>query len=163
MSQLEHIIEVKATQTSTETVKEWPTRVCVLSVSGESFVVDLKYVREVFEGMPITPVPGMPSILNGVANLRGTIVPVADLRSALRLSVSGPPAKYVVVIQHGDKMMAVLVDKLPEVCDVLAQEFVSDVSQAMGKVPSFVGGIWKQAGGLSGLLEVPALLTYVEE
>ena len=163
MAQLEHIVEVKATHASTETVKAWPTRVCVLSVSGESFVVDLKYVREVFEVMAITPVPGMPPILNGVANLRGTIVPVADLRSALRLSVSGPPAKYVVVIQHGDKMMAVLVDKLPKVCDVLAEEFVSDVSQAMGGMPSFVGGVWKQAGGLSGVLDVPALLTYVEE
>ena len=163
MFQVEHVVEVKAIHTSVETVKDWPTRVCVLSMAGESFVVDLKYVREVFEVMAITPVPGMPSILNGVANLRGTIVPVADLRSALRLSVSGPPAKYVVVIQHGDKMMAVLVDKLPEVCDVLAEEFVSDVSQALGRMPSFVRGIWKQSGGLSGVLDAPMLLTYVEE
>jgi len=162
MAQLEHLIEVKATQASTEMVKEWPTRVCVLSVSGESFVADLKHVREVSEIMPVTPVPGMPPILNGVANLRGTIVPVADLRSALRLSVSGPPAKYVVVIQHVDKTMAVLVDKLPEICDVLAEEFVSDVSQAIGKAPSFVRGFWKQAGSLSGLLDVPAQLSYVE-
>lgn len=162
MAQLEHIIDVKATHSLAEIAKGWPSRVCVLSVSGESFVVDLKYVREVFEVVSITPVPGMPSMVSGVSNLRGAIVPVADLRPALGLAARGSTGKYAVVVRHGDKTMAVLVDKLPEIRDVLPEEFVSDVSQAMAGAPPFVRGLWKQAGTLSGLLDVPALILYVE-
>jgi purine-binding chemotaxis protein CheW len=162
MAQLAHIIDVNAAHPLAKAAKEWPSRVCVLSVSGESFVADLTYVREVFEVASITPVPGMPSMVSGVSNLRGAIVPIADLRPALGLAVHGSPGKYAVVIRHGDNTMAVLVDKLPEIRDVLPDEFVSDVSQAMGGAPPFVRGLWKQAGILSGLLDVPALISYVE-
>ena len=61
-----------------------PSRICLITLGGEFFAIDLRHVREVFELESITPVPGMPLSLVGVANLRGTVVPLADLRPALR-------------------------------------------------------------------------------
>lgn len=62
-------------------------RVCLVVLGGESFAIDLRQVREVFELESMTPVPGMPASLVGVANLRGTIIPLADLRQSLRCAV----------------------------------------------------------------------------
>ena len=55
-------------------------RAAVISMGGEILTIDLKNVREVFVVESITPVPGMPSGLVGVTNLRGTVIPLFDLR-----------------------------------------------------------------------------------
>jgi purine-binding chemotaxis protein CheW len=126
MAQIEGIVHhVEAVQAASATAATRPVRVCLLSLADESFVIDLRYVREVFEVKSITPVPGVPSILSGVANLRGTVMPIADLRSALGLPIWGASARYAVVIQQGVQQIGVLVDKVPEIRDV-RPEYVCD-------------------------------------
>src|SRR4029077_13667013 len=115
MGQIRGIVHnVKAQQAASATAATWPVRVCLLSLADESFVIDLRYVREVVEVKSITPGPGVPSLLSGVAHLRGTAMPIADLRSALGLPIWGASARYAVVIQQGVQQIGVLVDKVPE-------------------------------------------------
>src|SRR5437764_15368771 len=52
-------------------------RVCLISLSGELFAIDLRHIREVFEVDSVTPVPGMPRALAGVVNLRGWSIQLA--------------------------------------------------------------------------------------
>ena len=61
-------------------------RAAIISLGGELFTIDLKSVREVFVVESITPVPGMPSGLVGVTNLRGTVIPLLDLRPMFGLN-----------------------------------------------------------------------------
>jgi purine-binding chemotaxis protein CheW len=58
-------------------------RACLFTLAGEPFAVALGFAREVvsFEGYTI--VPGAPPPLLGVANLRGTVMPIFDLRPLL--------------------------------------------------------------------------------
>ena len=162
MAQIEGIVHpVKAVQAASATATTRPARVCLLSLADESFVVDLRYVREVFEVKSITPVPGVPSMLSGVANLRGTVMPIADLRSAFGLPILGPSARYAVVIQQGVQQIGVLVDKVPEIRDVLPDEYVTAAAQSPEGAHPFVTGILKLAGRMGSLVEVPALLSYV--
>ena len=56
---------------------------CVLTLGGELFAIDLRHVSEVFEVEAVTAVPSMPSYLTGVTNLRGTVITLVDLRGAL--------------------------------------------------------------------------------
>ncbi|MCY1034844.1 chemotaxis protein CheW [Corallococcus sp. BB11-1] len=48
-------------------------------LAGEEYAVGLLRVREIIEYRPITRVPGMPVAVQGVINLRGSVVPVVDL------------------------------------------------------------------------------------
>ena len=50
------------------------------SLHSENYAVSVLSVREVLEIVPITRVPGMPDFMKGVLNLRGSVVPVIDLR-----------------------------------------------------------------------------------
>jgi purine-binding chemotaxis protein CheW len=65
---------------------------CVLTLGGELFAIDLRHVSEVFEVEAVTVVPSMPSLLTGVTNLRGTVITLVDLRGSLGLSVTGDRA-----------------------------------------------------------------------
>lgn len=63
-----------------------PSRFCLFMLGAESFAVELNRVREIFTLESITPVPDMPPVLVGVANVHGMIVPLADLRPVLGVS-----------------------------------------------------------------------------
>src|SRR5580765_1537099 len=162
MTQIEGIVHhVKAAQAESATAATRPVRVCLLSLADQSFVIDLRYVREVFEVTSITPMPGAPAMLSGVANLRGTVMPIVDLRSALGLPIWGASARYAVVIQQGVQQIGVLVDKVPEIRDVLPGDYVTAATQSPEGAHPFVTGILKLAGRMGSLVEVPALLSYV--
>src|SRR5688500_10835871 len=82
---------------------EGALRMCVLSLGDELFAVYLRNSREVFEVESLTTVPGMPSMLTGVTNLRGTVVPLLDLRASLGLSTADAAMPFAVVIRHGPR------------------------------------------------------------
>lgn len=54
-------------------------------IAGVEYAVSLDFVREVIPYDTVTRVPGMPSTVRGVTNLRGSVVPVIDLAIKFRL------------------------------------------------------------------------------
>lgn len=140
-----------------------PLRVCLISLANELFAIDLRDVREVFEVEAVTPVPGMPQTLTGVANLRGTVIPLADLRSALGLPVAGPDLRYAVVLRHGSQQVGVLVDGVPEIRTVHPDEFLAAPARGADGSRPFVSSILRIADRMSGVVEVPSLMACVEQ
>ncbi|TAJ07843.1 MAG: purine-binding chemotaxis protein CheW [Nitrospirae bacterium] len=137
-------------------------RVCLISLGGESFAIDLRHVREVFEVDNLTVVPGMPSALTGVANLRGVVIPVVDLRSLLGLPISGTKLPFAVVLKHGTHQVGVLVEQVPEIRTVHQEDFLPAPSRGVQGPTPFVNAILKMDDRIGGVVEVPTLLSYVE-
>lgn len=54
--------------------------ILTLDLQGEIFAVEAACVREILDPPPITEVPGSQSFVPGLINVRGKVVPVADLR-----------------------------------------------------------------------------------
>jgi len=75
------------------------TTYVVLSVGGSSWCLDVRSVREIVPTPRITRVPGAPSGISGVINVRGRVIPLGDLGLALGFeeSVVGPRATAVVL------------------------------------------------------------------
>jgi purine-binding chemotaxis protein CheW len=139
-----------------------PLRVCLISLSGEFFAIDLRNVREVFEVEGVTPVPGMPAVLAGVANLRGVVMPLVDLRRLLGLPVSGPTPRFAVVIRHESQQIAVLVDQVPEIRTVQNDELLPAPARSAQSSTPFVTAILRLEDRIGGMVEVPTLLAQVE-
>ncbi|MEQ8224424.1 MAG: chemotaxis protein CheW, partial [Candidatus Eremiobacterota bacterium] len=55
-------------------------------LDGELFALDISKVREVLDYTKITRVPQMPEFMLGVINLRGSVVPVIDMRTKFGMS-----------------------------------------------------------------------------
>ena len=136
-------------------------RVAVISLSGEIFTIDLKNIREVFVVESITPVPGMPSGLVGVTNLRGTVVPLLDLRPMLGLSAEAAMI-YAVVVKHGNWQVGVLVDTVPEIRTLSKDQFLpAPTGTGEGAFP-FVSTVVKLEDRLRGMLETAVVLSHFE-
>ncbi len=138
------------------------TKVCLLTIGGEVYAVDLRNVREVFEVDVITPVPGMPPALVGVTNVRGAVVPVMDLRRLLGVSSAGPTPQYAVIINHGNHQVGVLVERVPEIRTVQTEQFLPTPSGDAREGKPFLTAVLRLDDRMGGVVEVPTLLACVE-
>jgi len=66
-----------------ETRSDVQVELACLEVRGQVFGVEVQQIREIVRAPAITPLPNAPALLEGVIDLRGTIVPVVDLGRAL--------------------------------------------------------------------------------
>src|SRR5271168_921070 len=85
----------------------------------QEYGLEIFRIREIRGYAPITPIPNVPSHVRGVMNLRGTVLPVVDLRMKFHL----PPIEYnkftvIVIAMVGDKMVGLLVDAVSDVLQV---------------------------------------------
>jgi len=136
-------------------------RAAIVSLGGELFTIDLQNVREVFVVESITPVPGMPAGLIGVTNLRGSVVPLLDLRQMIGLAAENA-LKYAVVIKHGNWQVGVLVITVPEISKLSKDQFLpAPVGTGDGGNP-FVSTVVNLEDRLRGVLETSVVLSHFE-
>ncbi len=132
-------------------------RVCLVALGEGSFAIDLGQVLEVFEPESITPVPGMPAALVGVTNLRGTIIPLVDLRAVLGVSASVLP-KYTVVVRHGTQQVGILVEGIPKIRTVRSDDLAAPSGHTVAeRLRDF-----KEEKKLSTILEISRLFASIE-
>ena len=103
--------------------RKFPARVCIFTVVDSQYTVDLRHVREVFPIESITPMPGMPPVIIGMTNVRGSVVPIVDLRLLLGLPQTKLIPLFAIVLWHEEYQLAVLVDCSPEIMAVLPEQF----------------------------------------
>lgn len=137
------------------------SRVCLIALGENTFAIDLRQVLEVFEPESITPVPGMPAALVGVTNLRGTIVPLVDVRDALGLSVTVLP-KYAVVVRHATQQVGILVEDVPEIGIIHSDDLVPTSVRTEAEKLSPSSGFVQTEKKPSVILDMSRLLASIE-
>jgi len=107
---------------STETITEI-AQYLTFTLDDEVFAVNISKVHEVLDFTKITKVPKTPDYLRGVINLRGSVVPVADMRLKFGLPKTEKTVNTCIVIMElsldGDNtVLGALVDSVQEVLDL---------------------------------------------
>jgi purine-binding chemotaxis protein CheW len=157
----QHVDPVAGQTGPAQTLGAGTMRAAIVSLGGELFTIDLQNVREVFVVESITPVPGMPAGLVGVTNLRGSVVPLLDLRQMIGLTAENA-LKYAVVIKHGNWQVGVLVDTVPEIRTLSKDQFLpAPVGTGDGGNP-FVSTVVNLEDRLRGVLETSVVLSHFE-
>lgn len=92
-------------------------------LAGEEYGVDILRVQEIKGWDSVTPIPNTPKYIKGVINLRGTIVPIIDLRERFSLdAISYGPTTVVIVLKvnsdNGSRTMGIVVDAVSEVYNI---------------------------------------------
>lgn len=93
----------------------------------EEYAVDILRVQEIKGWDSVTPIPNTPKYIKGVINLRGTIVPIIDLRQRFNMEeVEYGPITVVIVLKivctDRDRIMGIVVDAVSDVYDVPPEE-----------------------------------------
>lgn len=133
-------------------------------MAGEEYGVDILCVQEIRGWESATPLPNAPSHIKGVINLRGTIVPIIDLRQCFGLAAIEYTAVTVVIVlkvksADGSRIMGMVVDAVSDVY-ALAQ---ADMRAApdLGKAVNtdFIKGLVTVNDRMVILLDIDKLLT----
>lgn len=93
-------------------------QLCSFTVADLVCGIDIEHIQEVIVEHPITEVPLAPEVVEGLINLRGTVVTVVDLRK--RLGIAPRPegqSPSHVVVRHGGSIISLLVDEIGDVVD----------------------------------------------
>ncbi|MDR3264600.1 MAG: chemotaxis protein CheW [Synergistaceae bacterium] len=132
----------------------------VFALGNENFGVDVNIVREIVRVPPfITRVPNAPNYIQGVINLRGTIVPVFDMQ--LKIDMPTTPLTEearIIVLSVSDVMFGMIVNSVREVRTIYDSqlEAATRLSSAMDK--RYVMWVAKPADGrLILLLDISSL------
>ena len=99
--------------------------VLTLELHGEVFALEVRHVQEILDLVPITEVPNSRPFLNGLINVRGKVVPLADLRLKFGMEPTPPTIDTrIVVIEvevDGDPItVGIRADKVYEITEVAA-------------------------------------------
>jgi purine-binding chemotaxis protein CheW len=130
--------------------------VLAFTLAGESYGVEIAYIREVCQLKDLTPLPGLPPSVAGVMNLRGRILAVFDLRRFFELPARGITElnRVIVLGKDGDEL-GLLADAIDGVRDMAASELREGQSARSGGKDNFLKGI---DGRMMALLDAGRLL-----
>ncbi|MDC7226241.1 MAG: chemotaxis protein CheW [Spirochaetales bacterium] len=97
-------------------------------IENEIYAVDVFKVREILEVPDITRVPGMPPMIRGVINIRGSVVPVLDMKMKFGLEQTEETQDTAVIVTEitnadGIVQIGIIVDAAREVITLEAEDF----------------------------------------
>jgi purine-binding chemotaxis protein CheW len=154
---------------ATEAVKAAPTRggethqYLSFFLGGEEYATDILTVQEIKGWDTVTRVPYSPDYILGVINLRGSIVPVVDLRVRFSLEKAVFDAATVVIVVHvagtrGERIVGIVVDAVSDVYTV-PSENIQPPPDVMGSVEHmFVVGLANLDNKLLIILDIERLV-----
>lgn len=95
-------------------------------LADEIFALDVAKVREILEVTTITKVPQTPDFMRGVINLRGSVVPVVDMRLKFGMSMTEQTVNTCIIVVEvsldGDSLvLGALADSVQEVVELEAE------------------------------------------
>ena len=125
------------------------------------FAVDIMTVQEIL--MPpseVVPVPKAPSYVKGLLDLRGTVIPIIDMRLKLGMEESPLTKKSrVIIARAGKRPVGLLVDEASRIIRV-EDEMVQEVPDVIKEFPQshYVKGVIRENGKLILLLDLERVL-----
>ena len=129
----------------------------------ETYGINVMQVQEVLRYTEIAPVPGAPSYVLGIINLRGNVVTVIDTRQRFGLDSAPVTDNTRIVIIEADKqVVGILVDSVAEVVYLRQSEVETAPSVGNDESAKFIQGVCNKNGELLILVELDKMMSEEE-
>jgi purine-binding chemotaxis protein CheW len=123
----------------------------MLRLGGEPFAIDAGIVREIIDPIPTTRVAGARPFLPSIVNVRGNVIPIADLRVRFGMPAADDTKDTRIVVLEvalgGDQVVVgIIADKVYEVTEISPKDAQATPRVGMRLQPEFVRFIvkWNQ-------------------
>jgi len=131
----------------------------VFSLGGQPFALRSRDVRELVRAVAVVPLPKAPTIVEGVINARGRIVPVLDARARFGLPAKAlEPSDHMILADAGDRTVAIRADRVLDLVRVDAR----DIETASLPATPYVAGVAKLPNGIVVIHDLRTFLTTAE-
>ena len=129
------------------------------NLGDELYGVDILRVQEIKGYTAVTKIPNTPSHIKGVLNLRGTIVPIIELRTKFGMpTIDYTAFTVIIVVVVRDKVMGLVVDSVSDVLNIDKKDIQPSPQFGAQVDVSFLNGIGKSGDKLVALLDMDRLL-----
>ncbi len=129
----------------------------------EEYGVEINSVQEIIRAADITKVPGAPTHVRGVINLRGKIIPVVDLRKRFGMAeLEDSEEQRIIVIDMRNKRLGMLVDGVSQVIKLPGSVIEEIPEEAISVDQSYIRGVGKLDNRLIIILDLNRSLFLTE-
>ncbi len=128
-------------------------------VGDARLVAPLGVIREILTSPVLTRVPGAKTWMKGIANVRGNLLPVTDLKGLL-LGESTPIRQNarVLAVDNGTVSAGLLVDEVFGLRHFLDEDFSDDAGAVPAFIRPFINGVYRQNHEIWGSADLHALI-----
>jgi len=128
-------------------------------LGNEIFALDVAKVREVLDLTTITRVPRTPEFMRGVINLRGSVVPVLDLRLAFRMEAAGTTVNTCIIVVEVELdqerlVVGALADSVEEVVELEPDQIQPAPSIGSSVKTDFIRGMGRRDAEFLMILDI---------
>ncbi|MEO6444250.1 MAG: chemotaxis protein CheW [Gemmatimonadaceae bacterium] len=131
-------------------------------LEGEEYGIEILKVREIIGMLPVTRVPRTPAFVRGVANLRGKVIPIVDLRERFGMPRQDTAESCIVVAQVGGVPLGVVVDRVSEVLTIGDADIEPTPDFGAHVETGLLIGLATGSGRVRILLDIDQVLTATE-
>jgi len=128
-------------------------------IDGQKCLFHIERIQEIVTPGRVTRLPDVPAYVVGVSNLRGTIIPIIDLRLLFGLEPRTADADTrTIVVNVGDRIMGCTVDAVSQVIRIQADQIRPAPDAVVSEKQRFVEGFARAGDDLYIVLDADCLL-----
>ncbi|MBF0296425.1 MAG: chemotaxis protein CheW [Magnetococcales bacterium] len=144
-----------------------PTQFLTFHLDKEVFAIDISRIKEVLEFTTVTKIPRTPNFMCGVINLRGSVVPVVDMRLKFGMSKSEKTVNTCIIIidvaqDDGTTVIGAMADSVKEVVELDPAHIEPAPKIGTGLRTDFIRGMGKQGDHFVILLDTDKVFSSTE-
>ena len=145
-------------QAESETSME--NRYLVFNIKDEFYSIEIIYITEIVEMLPVTVVPNIPECIVGVINLRGAIIPIMDVRARFGYETKEYDSRTCIVVLENDGVsIGIIVDSVQEVTKVNVDTIAKPPTNSASDAEYYIKGISKWKDNLQLIIDVDKFFT----
>lgn len=149
---------------SEKTYADGEVQLVVFKLGREEYGISILQVQEIKRMTDITRVPHTPQYIKGVINLRGSVLPVLDLRKRLNL----PPQEdnedtRIIIVKVEDITVGMIVDSVSEVTAINRENIEPPNAVVGGVAANYLSGVGKQDDRLLILVNLEEIIGIGQE
>lgn len=128
-------------------------------LDGQAYAFRIDQIQEIVILNQVTRTPQVPEFVEGVANLRGAIIPIINLRKLFRLPAKETDGETrTIVVNVGDRTMGCTVDMVSQVIRIPEENIQAAPETVTGHGAHYISGFARVDGQLFILLNIDELL-----
>lgn len=149
-----------------EVIPEEEVRICLFVIGEDRYALPVGVLTEIIIPQKIFPVPTTPSFVLGVINLRGSIVPIVDIRPALSLPLQTIPGQ-IALVKHDNLFFGIIVDSVSEIVSLPESSFLPLPTEHTAQhVPAgrnrFFKAVVQRENGMAALLDIDRIVEAIK-
>lgn len=133
------------------------------TLGNEEYGLDILRVQEIRGYDAVTPIANTPPFIKGVINLRGTIVPIVDLRIKFNLGkIEYDQFTVVIILNIGNRVVGVVVDGVSDVLTLSAEQIKAAPNLSAALDTGYILGLGTVGERMLILVDIEKLMTSQE-